>query len=502
MGPVYILIRKVLASAWHQRWLVVATSWALCVIGWAGVYMIPSMYESGARLYVDTDAVLTPLLRGLAIDNGMASQIDLLQRTLISRTNLDKLIDITELNLQVTEPQQRERLILELARDVKVTLEGHNLFAIGYRNKDPRLARDVVAGLVNIFMEKATGSSRTDMANAQKFINREISAYETQLRAAEQRRIDFRRKYIDILPMRGEGGESRLDGARGAVQELELKLKDATAHVTALQDELRKTPQFVPASAQDPAAAAEARLTELRARFTEDHPDIVMTKQLIATLRAAQKRGEPQSTSADASRGTVANPGYEQVKLRLIEAEGTVSSVQTRLDNARSSLSRMEDLGRAAPQVEAEYQGLNRDYNIFQKNYEELIARRESSNLTAAADTGADKLRLRIIDPPQVPSIPVAPNRLLLISVVLVAGLGAGAALPVLLSQTDQSINDLSRLRDFGLPVLGGISFVANLERRSRQYSQGLTVGISIVLLLIVYAGLAGRTLGHNVIAF
>ncbi|MBV9180425.1 MAG: hypothetical protein JO356_03870, partial [Acidobacteria bacterium] len=316
MDRLYVLIRQVLASAWRQRWLLVATTWGLCLIGWAGVYMIPDSYESGARLYVDTDAVLTPLLHGLAIDTGSTSQIDLLQRTLLSRPNLDKLISITDLNVQATDPQRREQLMLRLGRDVKVVMEGHNLFSINYRSQNPQEARNVVAGLVNIFLEKATGSSRADMANAQKFLNQEIAAYETQLRAAEQRRVDFRHKYADILPLEGSGGESRIDSARGAIQDLQFKLKDATAHVTALQNELQKTPPMITAS-QDPAAAAESRLVELRSRFTDDHPDVVMTRKLIATLRASSKRGEPAPpSSGDTNRTSVANPAYEQVKLR------------------------------------------------------------------------------------------------------------------------------------------------------------------------------------------
>ena len=199
MDRIYVLVRQVLASAWRQRWLLVATSWGLCIIGWAGVYAIPETYESNARLYVDTDAVLTPLLRGLAIDNSMASQMEILQKTLLSRPNLQKVIDTTSLNTQVTDPQRRERLLIDLNRDIKVNSEGRNLYTISYRNSNAQLARDVVASLVNIFMERATGTNRADMANAQKFLNQEIATYEKQLRAAEQRRVEFRAKYATML---------------------------------------------------------------------------------------------------------------------------------------------------------------------------------------------------------------------------------------------------------------------------------------------------------------
>jgi polysaccharide chain length determinant protein (PEP-CTERM system associated) len=510
MDRLYVLTRQVLTSAWRQRWLLVATSWALCVIGWAGVYLVPNVYESEARLYVDADAILTPLLRGLAIDTATANQLELMQRTLLSRPNLDKLIGATDLNLSATVPQQKERLISQLGRAIKVTSEARNLFTVTYRNENPQLAHDVVAGLVDIFLEQATGSNRADMANAQKFLTQQISSYEIQLRAAEQRRADFRRKYLDILPLESNGG-SRLDNARVSVRDLEAQVRDALANRAALQEEARITPPVISAasvgggvagetSSHDQLALAEAKLAELRTRFTDQHPDVILTRQLIASLAAAPNRTGSASTYSN--RGSLANPVYEQVKLRLIEAEATVSSLQARLDTARKELTRMEELARVAPQVEAEYQDLDRGYNVLRKNYEELLARRESSNITAAADTGADKVRLRVIDPPQMPSIPIAPNRLMLISIVLLGGLGAAAALPIVLSQMDQSISDVGRLRELGPPVLGGISLVPSSTRRIKLYSLGLTVAASIVLLLVVYGGLASRMITHNKVLF
>jgi polysaccharide chain length determinant protein (PEP-CTERM system associated) len=506
MDRLYFLTRQLLTSAWRQRWLLVGTAWGLCLIGWTGVYLVPNVFESQARLYVDADAILTPLLRGIAIETATANQLELMQRTLLSRPNIDKLIGITDLNLSVTEPQRKEQLISQLGREIKVTSEARNLFTVGYRNQNPQLAHDVVAGLVDIFMEQATGSNRADMANAQKFLNQQIAFYEVQLRAAEQRRADFRRKYLDILPLESNGGVSRLDSARVAVRDLEAQVRDAIAHRTALQEEARITPPVISAasaiggvgdsSSQNQLALAEAKLAELRTRFTDQHPDVILARKLIASLAATPNRGE--SVPSSGSRGSLANPVYEQVKLRLIEAEATVSSLQARLDTARKELSRMEELARAAPQVEAEYQDLDRGYNVLRKNYEELLARRESSNITAAADTGADKVRLRVIDPPQMPSLPIAPNRLMLISIVLLAGLGAAAALPIILSQMDQSVSDVVRLRELGPPVLGGISLVPSSTPRIKTHSGGLTVAASIVLLLVVYGGLASRMITHN----
>ena len=503
----YFLVRLVLASAWRQRWLLVAAAWAVCLAGWIGVYTIPDSYESSGRLYVDTDAILTPLLRGLAIDTATANQLDIMQKTLLSRPNLEKLVAATDLNLSVTDPQQKQQLVLRLGHDIKITADGRNLFTVAYRDRDPRLAQEVVAGILNIFMERATASNRSDMENAQKFLNQQIASYETQLRAAEQRRADFRRKYMDILPLESNGGVSRLDSLRVSVRDLDADLKDAVAKQAALQEQERVTPPTFAAGAgpsgqTESVAAAEAKFTELRARFTDQHPDVVMTRQLIATLKATQNATTAARPDVSSTRGTLGNPLYEQLKLRLVETASTISALQRRLDFARQDLSRMEQLANAAPQVEAQSADLDRDYDVLRKNYEELLARREASNITSAADSGADKVRLRVIDPPQIPSLPAAPNRLLLVSLVLLAGLGAPVGLAIVLSQVDESISDLGRLRDLGYPVLGGISMVRSLRTGPRLYAQTVGIGASLLVLLLVYGGLASQVITKQKVFF
>jgi hypothetical protein len=176
--------------------------------------------------------------------------------------------------------------------------------------------------------------------------------------------------------------------------------------------------------------------------------------------------------------------------LRLIETESTISALQGRLDTAKKDLARMEELAHAAPQVEAESEDLDRGYNVLRKNYEELLGRRESSNITAAADSGADKVRLRIIDPPQTPTLPIGPNRFLLLSGVLLAGLGAPVGLAIVLSQTDRSISNLGRLRELGYPTLGAVSWLRPPLSRSSAYAQNLAMGASFLLLFVIYGGL------------
>ncbi len=138
MDSVKSLVAQYLSAAWRRRWMGVIVAWLVCGIGWVGVYTIPNQFESSARLFVDADAVLTPLLRGLAADSAPTTQLEILQRTLLSRPNLEKLISKTDLDLTLNGPTDRERLLSRLATDIKVTPQTRNLFTIAYRDKSPK----------------------------------------------------------------------------------------------------------------------------------------------------------------------------------------------------------------------------------------------------------------------------------------------------------------------------------------------------------------------------
>ncbi len=208
------LVTQYLRAAWRRRWTGVIVAWLACGAGWAGVYTIPNTYESGARLFVDADAVLTPLLRGIAADSAPTTQLEILQRTLLSRPNLEKLISKTDLDLTLNGQSDRERLMTRLASEIKVVPQTKNLFTITFRDRSPKIAHDVVQTLLTIFVESATGSNRTDMENARRFLERQIASYEQQLRAAEKRRAEFRARYVDILPNDTNPSIPALEGAR------------------------------------------------------------------------------------------------------------------------------------------------------------------------------------------------------------------------------------------------------------------------------------------------
>ncbi len=503
MDPIRLLIRQYINAAWRRRWTGVVVAWLVCAFGWGAITFIPNDYESSARLYVDADAVLTPLLSGIEADSAPASQLELLQRTLLSRPNLEKVISKTDLDLTVANPSDRERLISRLSNEIRVVPQTRNLFTITYRDHSPKMAHDVVQTLLTIFVESATGGNRTDMENAKRFLEHQISSYEQQLRAAEKRRADFRIKYIDIFPGDINPSTFGVDQAKTQVKSLQGQLQDATSKRDALQKEVAQTPTLLVvenssspaaiANVQSQVAQAEDQLRVLLLRDTDQHPDVIAQKKLIANLKANPEKPPPQPVTSATKPGdvkrSVPNPIYDSLKVRLVDADSQVTSLQRQLDEATSVRDRLEKFQREQPGLLAEFQNMDRDYGVLRSNYEALLGRLQSANIAQAADTQADKVKLQIVDPPEIPRIAVAPNRVLLLSGVLFAGMAAGAVIVLLLSQMDRCFNTVDDLRDLGLPVLGGISIVRtrSIIRRLMVFMRFAT---ALGVLVVIYGGL------------
>jgi polysaccharide chain length determinant protein (PEP-CTERM system associated) len=472
------------ARAWRHRWKALILAWVVCVAGWSFVYTLPNTYQSSARVYADADQVLGAALTGIAIDSHPGAQVDLLQRTLLSRPNIERVIARTGLDLRLETPGQREQLIKDLSRDIRIQPQTRSLFTLTYSDHDPQLARDVVHTVLNLFIENAALNDRQQMENARNFVNQQIAAYETQLREAERRRAEFRTRYMEILPSAEFGGVSRLEGSRGRLVQLNGTLTDIRLRRDLTQQLLDAAANAPGGGGGDPRVAeAERQLRELRLRFTDQHPAVIEQRSILAELRAGAR---------PAGRGSVAggNPLQEQLRMRLIDTNAEIASIERQIREVEAEIARLEDIARAAPQVQAELQNLDRDYSVLQRQYEGLLARRESLQVAGQARNTADRVRLEVVDPPTVPSIPSGPNRLLLASMVLLVGLGAGGALAVVLVLLDRAFYTIHDLRQLGLPVLGAVSSATPPVRQAMRvvvflFGFGTLIGTHVALLAV-----------------
>ena len=118
MNPVVEQFLGYARGIWRRRWLMLIVAWLVAVVSWVYIYSLENRYQAQARVYVDTQSLLKPLLGGLAIQPNTGQQITMITRTLLSRPNLEKLARMTDLDLRAKTPQQQEALFNGLAGKV------------------------------------------------------------------------------------------------------------------------------------------------------------------------------------------------------------------------------------------------------------------------------------------------------------------------------------------------------------------------------------------------
>lgn len=474
---------------WRHRWIGAGVAWVIAILGMVIVLLVPDRYEATARVFVDTQTVLKPLMAGLAFQPDIDQQVKMLARTMITRPNVELLMKSPNVGFPPAAPAEHDREVERLKSRIRFESSGGgNLYTISFRDTDQQRARRFVDGLLELFVASGSSAKQRDSAEAGRFIDEQISSYEAKLADSENRLKEFKLKHFGVTGTSNQDYYARTAALTDEVNKLRLELSAAETSRDALRRELSsEDPQLpsesMPAALTPPAPSEiEVRLqTQRRAlddllrRYTDNHPDVVTTRRMIGQLEA-QQRAEQAAQAAGKSRGTAAtNPVYQKLRVSLAESEATVASLKSQISVQQGRLEQVRSQASRIPQVEAELAQLNRDYDVIRKNYEQLVARREAASLGLKLDQSASMAEFRVVEPPQVGATPVLPGRRLLAPLVVLLALGSGLGAAFGMSHLKSVVDDEQSLRDLiRRPVLGLISVVNGAAaqakyRRERQ---------------------------------
>jgi len=506
-----------LKGIWKYRWYATVVMWIVAIAGWLTVQQLPDNYESSARIYVDTQSVLKPLMAGMVSPPNLEQQVTIMSRTLISRPNVERVMRMVDLDIKAKTEAAREKLIKDLMSDIKIrSTDRDNLFTISYANEDKKLAKGVVQSLLTIFVEGSLGNKKEDSTSAIRFIDEQIKMYEEKLVVAEEALAKFKQKNAGLLPSQAGGYSAQLTLVAETLAQAKLDLKEAEQSRDALKnqitggdlagDDLAPTLEESHDMASNPEIDARIQalnknLDALRLQYTELHPDIISTKRLIkqleerkkeeAKLLEARRKEEAKNIKHSADPGKNYSPMLQQLNVALAEAEARVASMRARAEEYTNRYNRLKAMSNAVPEVETALSQLNRDYEVNKSNYEKLLERRETAKMSGEMAATTELVTFRIIDPPTAPQTPTGPNRPGLFSLVLLVALLSGAGIAFVMSQINPSFHSQSSLREAtGWPILGTVTMIWT-EREIAKRKQALyAFFLSLLLLLGMYGAL------------
>ena len=451
MNPVAEQVLDYARGVWRRRLIGLVVAWIIAVGGAVVVFVMPDQYEATARLYVDTQSVLKPLMSGLAVEPNVQQRVGMLSRTLLSRPNMEKLVRMADLDLNAQTQEQKDALIDGLIKNIDLKGGADNLYSIKFRDANSDQARKVVDGLLSIFVEAGLGGKRKDTEKAQQFISQQIQDYERRLQESERRLKEFKLKNLTAIG----GGADALTSMIALEEQLstaKIELRSAIESRDVIKRELKgEEPVFVP-EAFAVGSVRVRRRSRSRNWIRASKPSRRISTNFCASTRTNTPTWSARSVSWPISRTSARNrrtrsrrraprwgrrirretanldrnPVFQQLKLSATEADATVASLTARVKELESRYNQIKTTARMRPEIEEELIQLNRDYQVQKQNYDSLIARRESAMMTSQMEQTTGVADFRVIDPPRVSPKPVAPNRFLLMPVVLALSLAAG----------------------------------------------------------------------------
>lgn len=481
----------------RYRWTALAVAWTLALLGWLMVAQVDSKYPATARLYVDTNRILGPLLSGIAVQTDVKQQVSLMSKTLLSRPNLEELIERNNLDAEIENEAGYEGLIDALQEQIEIydTNGTKSLYALEYSHIEPEKALSVVESLVDIFINSTLNEERKDNITAITFIDKQIADYEERLSAAETRLADFKQKHAGSLPGEQGGYYKRMEGLLTQQRTSELGYQEALNKRNSLRQQLRQVEADVLSTASKTSPEdvrieeLQNSLDELLVRYTERHPQVSILRQSIADLEQI-KRTNGVSTG---NRNSLLQESvvYQEVSTLLARAEADVAQFAARTANYNKRVASLKSTVDSIPLVEKELQDLDRDYNTVREQHRALLNKREAALLTGSVERDSNDVKIRLIDPPFVPTRPTDPDKLLLNALVLVGSVAAGIAAGFFLSLLHPVFYNRRALEHYtSIPVLGGVSLSQKASARFDNTVSNLNFGILAILLPVVFGGL------------
>jgi polysaccharide chain length determinant protein (PEP-CTERM system associated) len=519
-------ILEQIRGIWRFRWTAMLVAWVICLVGWVVVLVLPDTYSSWARVFVDTRTRMSQVTAGIAVESNVSAQVEAVREALLGGPELEKVARGAIPGFDSMTPARQAGIIDGLRARLTVEASGErnqpaDLYVISYTDHS-RNTREVVDQLLKLFMANALHGSQVSAQQAQNFLTQQIAEYEKKLAAGEAQIADFKRKHAGLVPG-NTGGDyfARLNAVSDQLNKDKLALSVAEQKREELQRQISGEQPLMGGAvvagsaggATDTGSAireAQARLDELLQRYTDKHPDVIAARGTLEDLKhrqalekAAIRRGDPAAIS---SSGLAANPVYQGIRLQLSQADVEVGTARRQLADEQAQIDELHKMINVAPEVEAEFARLSRDYDVTRTQYQALVERLGRAKLSDQADaTGV--VRFEIVDPPTGGLYPVAPDRVRLILTVLLGGLAAGLGVAYLLHQLRPVFTSTRQLTELTqLPVLGAVSMTW-LERHKAAgrravwtYSVATAALVLLAFFTVAIQGPTSRFL-HGLVA-
>jgi polysaccharide chain length determinant protein (PEP-CTERM system associated) len=474
-----------LEIAWRRKWMIVMPAVAVALAVGYVVWKLPNVYESTTLLTVRPSSISTSVVPRIS-DSDLTIRINNIGQEVTSRSSLEPLIERYDL-------YQRERwrgepmdALVERMRSHDIRVEVNtsrdditNGFYLSFRGSDPRTTQAVTAELATKYINAQTSAATSEATQTKEFFAQRLQQAKDELEAVDRQRLDAMMKNKESLPSTSEALVGQLAGLReeqksvlGSLAILRERRSLLTTQHSDLEKQREQEINNVAEQVGDPKqslayaelvkrkAELESAREQLLMQYKPKHPDVLAKQAEINTVQRSMDEMVSETRSkVDEKRKRLElqiDPRTNSIKYELQSVNAQAGALEKRLATNESQIADIERRLNNVPNTEVELEAINREYLSRKSIHDDLLAQKGKADIVAGVTANAQGETIAVIDAANLPEKPVAPNRLLLVVLGLVAGLGTGLVLAALFEVPRllriQTADDAAHYS--GLPIL------------------------------------------------
>lgn len=455
-------------------------------------------YTSTSQILIDEPKVPVSFVPSTA-GNNLISQLANMEEQIRSRTRLQPVMERYGLYKKDMNKVPIEQLIGRMNKALvivpvnfsnQMTTSGSREqvpgFQISFTTDTPQVAQGICTEITSMFIDANLHLQESRAVGTADFIAVQLQGAKQKLDEQDAKLAAFKRQYFGSLPDQEQSTIqllgtlstqlNSLAGTMSGYQQQRTYSESLLAQQAAAWKAVQGAGGGNPEALQDQLNKAEDNLTSLRARFTDDYPDVIKAKQDVAALQKKIAQQESSDKTNPTKEGNqplnqaIEPPQIRQLRASLPSLAAAMKDNQAEQNHIRAEIGADEARLKLTPAVEQQYKDLTRNYQTAQTFYNSLLQKEDESQMSSSLANRQEGRQFTVLDPADLPQKPSFPNRLSFAGGGLVAGLALGFGIVLLLEVRDKSLRD-DRDIDFfmGTPTLALIPLIPNgHEKRSR----------------------------------
>jgi polysaccharide chain length determinant protein (PEP-CTERM system associated) len=490
----------------RRRWMIVIPALLGAVAGYILSLHLPKRYTSHTVILVQQPTVPDSYVKSV-VSEDLNQRLASMREQILSRTRLQQLVEHFGLfktdsewgPLKVVsrlvhkgdvEHVPMEDLVNGLHKLITVTplnpmagtrsteLPGFNVdVTLG----EARLAQQVCQEITSMFMEQNLRLRQQQVEETTQFLGNQLDDAKAKLDEQDAKLAAFQSRYIGELPEDENTNLTLLAGMTPQLQATTQALNQAQqdkAFTESLLDQ--QLAAWRASKGGQNSQTVEQQLRELQdqllskqGHYTELHPDVVKLKKDIASLQKLANASTNVDAQPNEQQRRVAvdePPEIQQFRARLHQIELTIAQKRHEQEELQRQIKTLQARIQSSPMIQQQFKALTRDHQTALDFYNDLLKKRNESQMATELERRQEGQQFRVLDPPSLPEQPSFPKP----TVFGLGGLAAGLILGLAMVQFFESYDKSMRTKQdvelyLGGPALALISSMDAAQKKKRM---------------------------------